>query len=231
MRFGFIKRLDWKYLFGEILLIFLGIQLSLAFSGYIEDQKKKKEEIAILTEIKDNLSSDLDDIGPYLRFKARLVTADSSLLVHLRAGHSYDSISRQMSYCFAEFGWVEQDRSGYEAAKSYDIGIISNDSVRRKVTQYYEVFATEMRSVMNDGETIRDEGLRLLSNYYEEYPYVPGETSVAHDRNGLLKDLRLRFYISQMLGYNETTLDYFRHVNRVVVELKEMIEKEIKRLD
>ncbi|WP_136465825.1 hypothetical protein [Flagellimonas onchidii] len=59
MRFFSLKKFNWKYIFGEILLLFIGINLAIWFNDWNASKSLQKDKEIALLKIKDELSNNL----------------------------------------------------------------------------------------------------------------------------------------------------------------------------
>ena len=64
-----LPKFNWKYIIGEVSLIFIGISLAIWFNNWNENQKLKRVEVQILQEIKNGLQADLKDLQINMNFK------------------------------------------------------------------------------------------------------------------------------------------------------------------
>ncbi len=55
-------RFNWKYIFGEILLIFLGINLAIWFNNWNTTQQNQKTRQIVIEKIKDEISSNITEL-------------------------------------------------------------------------------------------------------------------------------------------------------------------------
>ncbi|NVK84251.1 MAG: hypothetical protein HWE21_08020 [Cytophagia bacterium] len=58
-------KLNWKYAIGEMVLIFLGISLAIAFQNWNEDRKRELSEIVFLEELLEDLKRDSATVDRY----------------------------------------------------------------------------------------------------------------------------------------------------------------------
>ena len=73
-------KLNWKYALGEVLLIFIGISLAVAFQNWNEQRVARQKEQHFLNELKSNLEQDIEQLDQLYRLlKARKERAQSVL--------------------------------------------------------------------------------------------------------------------------------------------------------
>lgn len=74
-------KLNWKYALGELVLIFLGISLAIAFQNFNEDRKMAKEEKLVLHEIKNALTQDIAYLNSATQYLMSLDSANEKILL------------------------------------------------------------------------------------------------------------------------------------------------------
>jgi hypothetical protein len=126
------------YALGEIVLVVIGIMIAVAINNSNEEKKLKQLEIKYLSEIKNNLSSDIADIDFNINFNASKLRSNHVVLQYLNGEvHTIDSLDFHLSNLpFSTRTLVNS--SGYENLKSKGLEIISNDALRIKITTLYE---------------------------------------------------------------------------------------------
>ena len=130
-----------KYIFysiGEIVLIFVGINLAIWFNNWNENNKLKVEEIKILKEIRLGLNNYLDELLYHIEQQQKAEQSTIIILRHFEKNFQYhDSLDvhfGQISY----FSGTFPKKGAYESLKSQGLGLISNDSLRLKIIDLYE---------------------------------------------------------------------------------------------
>ena len=63
----FKHKVNWKYAIGEVILIFLGITLAIAFDNWNESRKDESLKQDYLVKLKSNLEQDIEDISNWIR--------------------------------------------------------------------------------------------------------------------------------------------------------------------
>ena len=60
--FKFKHKLNWKYIFGEILLIFIGISLAISFNNWNASIRSTKEKNIAISKIKEEIQSNIKEL-------------------------------------------------------------------------------------------------------------------------------------------------------------------------
>lgn len=126
-----------KYAVGEIILVVVGILIALQINNWNNDNYLHKLEKKYLTEIKNNLKSDLPDIQYNIDFNEIRLKSNEIVLRYLNKEISY---SDSLKFHFANLIFTTRtlpNTSAYENLKSRGLEIITNDSLRQNITSLY----------------------------------------------------------------------------------------------
>ena len=147
-RFFKSMRFDWKYILGEITLIFLGISLAIWFNNWNEALKLKRTEVNILTEIRTGLQADIKDLGTNLMAHQTGLRAAEYLQEFYLGGESENPDSLNLYLFLITMDATSlQNTAPYEYLKSRGISLVSDDSLRRQITDLYEYQYSELRTI------------------------------------------------------------------------------------
>ena len=129
----------FKYAIGEIVLVVIGILIALQINNWNENKKKTSLEIKHLKELKSDIAETLKDA----RTDNKLYYEDIQSILYLQdfffkkipyhdslAYHFYQTIEHYQLYA---------KTSALESIKSIGLDIISNDSLRLAITDYYQI--------------------------------------------------------------------------------------------
>ncbi len=135
-----LLRFDWKYALGEIALLFIGITLAIAFNNWNESRKQRGMEKETLLEIKSGIEKDMRDMdinmeGYEYRIKAFQTFIDLLEAENLPQSDTLPAIINSI-YGFSHF---ITNTAPYETLKSRGLEIITNDSLRLTIAEYYDV--------------------------------------------------------------------------------------------
>lgn len=136
IQFSKIKNYLW-YSIGEILLIFIGINLAIWFNNKTEYASDRKLEIKILNEIKSNLQSDLQGIDDELWWFSTIDNSCQLILQYFENGAAYpDSLNKHFSM-ITVISHFNPNYSGFSLLEAKGIDIVLTDSLRRKISYHY----------------------------------------------------------------------------------------------
>jgi hypothetical protein len=127
------------YAIGEIALVVIGILIALSINNWNEERRKENLEIDILTEIKTNLKTDLEDHQRNIDFIEKRLEGSEKLLINLKYSNQFnDSIDYLISRIAFSAPHANPVVTGYNRMLSSNEEIISNDSVRAQISLVYE---------------------------------------------------------------------------------------------
>ena len=126
------------YAIGEIILVVVGILIALSINNWNENQKERKSERLILSEIRDNLKYDLNDFESNLAHLQNSLTSSKMLLKAFEDGIPYhDSLGFYFS-SLEIYPHFTSKINGYSLLQSKGLELIINVDLRNKITDLYE---------------------------------------------------------------------------------------------
>ena len=133
-----LPKFNWKYIIGEVSLIFIGISLAIWFNNWNENQKLKRVEVQILQEIKNGLQADLKDLQINMNGHKEGIRATQHISGFYTGGPvNRDSLIKSIYAVRSNFSSL-RNTAPYEFLKSQGISIINDDSLRLAITGLYE---------------------------------------------------------------------------------------------
>ncbi|MFK7774622.1 MAG: DUF6090 family protein [Saprospiraceae bacterium] len=171
---------NWKNYLFEFLSIFVGVSLAFAMSNWGENQRDAVAETKILTEIKNGLKLDLQDVEENIKgHKKGVKTCNYFRKLIEDPNANQDSAAIQYFYLLRDFISI-QNKSGYESLKSKGLGLIKNDSLRFEIISLYDFYY----EIIEKLEENYDE-MQFNKNYYLEINNLLAEY-MDFDKNGNL---------------------------------------------
>lgn len=235
----FIKfRKYMLYAIGEIILIVLGILIALHFNKLNESKKIRSTEIKILQEIQANLESTADVFEYILETEKRYLYYNNMILDHLDHKKPY---SDSLDIAFGTYFWTISSNpitSGYEFLKSKGLGIIENDTLRKKISY---MFDSDLKIIKNDNE-IWASNLQLIISYPFQVKHFrkyfpsfqkPGDDQYAKpiDYNFLLEDSNFKNINAEIIANREWNIFSHEKIIGRIHSLSLEIKTELKRLN
>jgi hypothetical protein len=127
----------FKYAFGEVFLVVIGILLALQINNWNENRKLQNKELTLLREMQSNLNEDLLDFDFNIKgTKMRLLANEVVLQVLEDSLPLHDSLKTH----FANFvgGYQLTENTGaFDNLKSIGFDLVRNDSLRARITRLY----------------------------------------------------------------------------------------------
>ena len=125
------------YAIGEIVLVVIGILIALSINNWNEQNKLQKEEIRFLQNFKRSIKSDLESNKLKSDYYSLTKDAITKLLNHFEQDLPYqDSLNTYFGRITQT--WTPQiNMEVFETLKSNDLNLISDDSLRNKLINYY----------------------------------------------------------------------------------------------
>lgn len=125
------------YAIGEILLVMIGILLALQVNNWNDKRIQLKLEKSLLTEMIGNLNQDLSDLEDNLNTCKRFLNSNNVVLTQLDNQVPYhDSMEYHYGNLWGNTLFMK-NTSAFENLESLGFNIISNDSLRKEITNLY----------------------------------------------------------------------------------------------
>lgn len=229
------KQVNWRRYGFEFVSIFVAVVSAFALTNWNDNRREGLAELKILSEIRNGLEKDLEDIalnmtGHRQGFAAldfwRKIIRDDSVDVDSLAFH-YLALTR-------DFVSI-QNVSGYETLKSRGLELVRNDSLRYKIISLYEYDYSTLRKLEEDyGELQFHENYFPVINQYlaPHLRFDPTGRLVGIDRPLALSAVDRSLLLS--LFWRITTnrrwlLYYYKEVKQKILELQSDIDRELAR--
>ena len=168
-------KLKWADYLLEILVIIIGILVAFTLNDWNDSRKQRNREIELLKTINSDLARSLDDVRRDL--EAHLQSSKSGYIFKqflLSSQTFQDSMT-------VHYDILNDDRQstpltiGYESMKSIGTDIISNDSLRLKITHLYQIIFPR---IIEAGQSTEKYDIRkLLYPYYKKHFTLSNERS------------------------------------------------------
>ncbi|WP_455170523.1 DUF6090 family protein [Aegicerativicinus sediminis] len=231
-----------KYAIGEIILVVIGILIALQLNNLNDDRKNIAEEIIILNNLKDNLQSALDqskdqiftENGNVARLKGVLGWSEDGSRINL------DTIS---DITFSKALWnIGQGRpilNTYTNLKnSNKIGLIRNQEITEKFT-LLERSLEELKGMLDDRlivhqtriDDIAENDINFVRFLKLELKEIDISQEPINDYDALLKLQRIRNLMAIKLRMTMDVLEDREALHKEITDLKNLIEKELNRLN
>lgn len=224
-----MKKINWRYAVGEILLIFIGITLAIAFQNWNENRKQSKVETAVLEQLKVALQNDLRDVNSNIDTHKRAMASCQNILQSLTEKKPIEAaeITNEMVQA-VDFTFLISDVSTYEYLKSVGLHIIQNDTLRRQITNLYGVVYQGVYGVEKNSKPTQQDVIRGFRKYFTSNAnsLVPiGDINEAKNDDALRFDVKTLQFSHQLMIKR-----YQQKIKPELDKLIDMIEVELIRL-
>jgi len=176
-----------RYAIGEIVLVVIGILIALQINNWNEQQKEHLKETKMLSEIKSNLETNIINLESDIKKQIRGAWCIDYVTDHMDNKREYnDSLPRYFSE-----GEIAPDvvltSFAFETLKSSGLEI-KNDSLRKKLTNLYEVvYPTLMQETKRIEDQLWPAVVTPLVQKYFRFDY-DHDVYIPTDYNAWLND-------------------------------------------
>jgi len=145
-----LRKVNWTYALGELILIFLGINLAIWFNNWNEAKKQKQIEYNTLAEIRDEILLDTIDVNYNIRAYERIVERYDTITHYIWNRLPYDSVLQNCLGSMLSNFSITFHYSAYETLKSRGLETITNDSIRKEIVRLYDFDYQNMERYENN---------------------------------------------------------------------------------
>ncbi len=125
------------YAIGEIVLVVIGILIALQINNANEMKKTRDRETVLLKEMRSNLQTDLKDLQWNIENNKNRIYSNEVIRKVIEQKSLYnDTLKTHFANFFGNFQLVE-NTSAWENLKSVGLDLISNDSLRKNISNLY----------------------------------------------------------------------------------------------
>jgi len=219
------------YAIGEIVLVVIGILIALQINNANEIKKTKDKEIVLLNEMKSNLQMDLKDLefnkeNNKIRIQSNEVirkVIEQKLLYN-------DTLKTHFGNFFGNFQ-LSENTSAWENLKSVGLDLISNDSLRKNISNLYS----------NQYEYLENLEKGLDDRYHWDYLYPQVLEHIVLDElwvsgkpqnyDEWINDVEFYEVLKMNLKWRYYMQNQYEQNYQSVQTLKEQIDKHLKALN
>lgn len=225
---------NWKKYTFEFLSIFVAVISAFALNNWNDNRNDRNAENKILTEIKNGLAKDIEDmrlneLGHKMGINAvnyfRNILADKPASKDSMMFH-YFNLTRDFVSA--------QNISGYETLKSKGLELIRNDSLRTKIVSLYEYDYNTLRKLEEEYYE-----LQFQENYFKEINSLIAQNFEFNQDKmliGITTPLKLEsdkenivlIYLMKIQINRNFILQYYTEVKQKIEQLQLEIQSELK---
>ncbi|NNC67401.1 MAG: hypothetical protein HKN83_05145, partial [Gammaproteobacteria bacterium] len=128
-----------KYAIGEIFLVVIGILIALSINNWNQDRLNATTEKKILKEIENDLMETLKDANNDLGAHNEMLSSTFKSIQYLQQNEVHiDTLTKTLTRSFSDTRTYAKS-GGMEYLKSKGLAIIKSDSLRKEITDLYEL--------------------------------------------------------------------------------------------
>lgn len=139
-----------KYLFyaiGEILLVVIGILIALEVNNWNENRKVREKEVDLLLELKADLEETRHDLLTDIEKTEQMLNTTNAFYKAIDENQISTTNPFKLSTGYIlEAAILFPKLNAYEAIQSEGITIISNDNLRKEISDFYQLYLERVSS-------------------------------------------------------------------------------------
>lgn len=227
-----------KYAIGEIALVMIGILLALQVNNWNENRLLKKSELKILQQLNIDLRTNLDELQGIYAFIGRSRDASGKLIDHLNQGKPITDSLKVWTELTSSGNIFNNANTTYKNLENSEKNIISNDSLRLRITLMYErqFFNVHTRERMMNQEYMPHYKEVLLRHFKvsksftirpKEYQW---EVNTPIDIKALQKNEHYKNVLVELYNFRTLRLRWLKEALKELEQLIADIDQEIKKL-
>jgi len=219
----------FKYAIGEIILVVIGILIALQINIWNESRKQRQKEIVNLLELKKGLENDLiTEFIPGIQKYTAIEKASENLKRYYKTNETISNDSLIKYYRTSlqgEWNFIFNIAT-FENLKSTGIDIISNDSLRSKISSLYsgdypEIIARGDRVLRYYENQFRP----VLDDNINHYDSILSTNDLDELKTNIVISNRLRSLSSQRLGLLKLANDIKPKVELLINDINKELER------
>jgi len=220
------------YAIGEVLLVMVGILLALQINNWNEDRQKKEKEILNLVELKKSLEVDLNVLKASQVFYNDLHQKVDILIqvLEIRKRITSDSLAHIIGHALMNKYFFNFQTAAFENIKSIGIDVISNDTLRSRISNIYNDHYTWLGKMSEDFDNYYNaQIIPLINTYFDGEGVGPGNWRL-YPREPLLyqnKAIKMRLWHLKEMRNRKRGIAHraAKYVDEVISEIEEEIER------
>ena len=226
-----------KYAIGEIVLVVIGILIALQINNWNENRKAKEKEVKLLIELKDDLlETKIDLLTDIEKAKQILVTTNTVYKAIIEDQISETTPFKLSTSYFLETAILFPKLSAYEAIQSEGITIISNDNLRKKITNFYQLHLKRVAAAEAYLEDLNNKVLKPYLNTFSSYGSTCKDCEDLYALYSYNQDTQLNLYLipnadDKLVHILKEKFNVFRTLNQRYLELSVFIDEIIVSID
>lgn len=235
------------YAMGEILLVVIGIFLALQLNILNESRKAKQQEITLLENFKKDLNLDTLDIGFNLKYHIQFINEEKKLLNFLMSDLDRPDVPIDYSAALSTPLLIVLHESTFTNLQNNDIGLLTNNSLRKDISRFYDFFSIAIKTLENDIPAYETYDKRLpffmkyfkldanappmvISNPDSKYyinPDFEKQSIILYKHKEAKADEAFKMLLNESIFFRQVIIDVYIGMRQRIEELNETIDQEL----
>ena len=241
----------FKYAVGEIVLVVIGILIALQINNWNEARKATIQEITLLKNIQQDINFDNLDISFNIKYHKQMLKAEIELLAFLQSDLTEPKTPIDYSTALGFTLISVIHKSTFNNLINNDIGIISNNELKKAITRFYDFFVEAVLKLENessDYETYQSKKPYFLkyfqldneltnlafntdNNEYQYNPNLEKQSLILNDVMAAKQDEAFKIDLNESLFFRNAKIGTYTNLLKQIEELNDAIETELKELE
>lgn len=218
----------FKYAFGEILLVVVGILIALQINNWNEGRRATNLETKLLKEVKAGLLSDLEDIKENIESHREIYMHQNAFIDWLESTSvDQDSVGIWAISSIRGTVFAASD-SPYETLKQLGMQHISNDALRAQINKLYDIdFPMNLywEGLYNEG--FRQDLQKLYKMYFNQLDFEHGEMLIINVP-AIKSDNEFLYALKSLKNFNNPYFNYrLPNAQKEIEYTLELLNKEL----
>ena len=194
--------MQWKRALLKVLLIVIGVLLALAVNNWNTSRQERALEASVLRQLRSSIAEDLARLDSLSRMVQLRAERMDSLRVHLERGVPFgDPLDAEFGAVIRFWG-IQLNRSPYEALKARGLSLVSNDSLRMRIIELYDLAYLRLeQSQADDRAVVLDVVRPYYLSHFHDIQF--GDQATPHNCRAVADNP----YFRNVLAYRRTSLD------------------------
>ena len=226
-----------RYAFGEIILVVIGILIALSINNWNQRRSIKNVEKAILEGIHQDIMNDTIDINYNMGMYRNYLKHASSILndlVHKK--EKSDDIVQGIYFLATNDVLLTLHSSKFEEAKQKGLSIISNSTLREKISRLYEFHYPFVTKIENDykGFDYVELLYPIMGNIFEvDSESIKQNKVIISDKNynALLSDKNLQYKFFEAQIMVKYLLSFYENLSTNRLDVANSISLELEKFN
>ena len=227
----------FKYAFGEILLVMIGILLALQVNNWNIDKTNRIREKKYLTNIVVDLKKDLIRLDYLIKFRTNRLKGDQKLLQQMNGMpvNDFDELTKSVVNTLMEENFIPNNSTFLELSSSGNLNLISNDSIKFLLLELDELYKVNKLSIEHETfdyrEYISKSAIQLI-DLNQLFPVFEGTKTAAEQQitkdnfNGLFNNRAYKNGLFITTFMSKTNIEAYEKIKMKSQKIINLIAKE-----